>query len=151
MHQYGAYTFEDVTSDRLKAHLTTFEDPTLLVLSVGSNDIRNRPGAGTVEKLTARMVTENWKRLCAMHWPWVAFVDSPEVLRVGVDDPQPDYVFFERDGYHLNERGARVMAQELKNVVVNIPTRVYPKKAFEVPERAAGGLTPWRTPHFRQR
>ena len=86
-----------------------------------------------------------------MHWPWVAFVDSPEVLRVGVDDPQPDYVFLERDGYHLNERGARVMAQELKNVVVNIPTRVFRKKDFEVPERAAGGPTPWQTPHFRQR
>ena len=71
----------------------TFEDPTLLVLSVGSNDIRNRPGAEIVEKLTARMVTENWKRLCAMHWPWVAFVDSPEVLRVGVNDPQPDCLF----------------------------------------------------------
>ena len=63
-----------------------------------------------------------------MHWPRVAFLDSPEVLRVGVDDPQPDYVFFERDGYHLNERDARVMAQELKNVVVNIPTRVFGRR-----------------------
>ena len=110
----------------------------MLVLSVGSNDIRNRPGAEIVEKLTARMVTENWKRLCAMHWPWVAFVDSPEVLRVGVNDPQPDFVFFERDGYHLNERGARVMAQELKNVVVNIPTRVFSKEGLRSPGTCSG-------------
>ena len=164
MHQYDAYRFEEDTGALLRDHLTTFEDPTLLVFSVGSNDIRKKPGRGTVEKLTERLtdlldkmsyfeglalvvvapvpdlfddtfettreVTQSWKGLCAKHWPWVAFVDSQEVLRGGVDDPLPDFTFFEEDGYHLNERGARLMAHELKNVVTNIPTRVFGRRTL---------------------
>ena len=45
---------------------------------------------------TTQEVTQSWKGLCAKHWPWVAFVDSQEVLRGGVDDPLPDFTFLKK-------------------------------------------------------
>ena len=159
LHALEEYKFRGDTSDFIMNELFQFKDPTLIILSIGSNDIRENPGKTTTTRLykdlrslleelarfmnlgivvlspipdlrqetrrTTRDVTVGWGQLCGERWPWVAFVDSTECLRRGVDDHELDEKFFEEDGYHLNIEGARIMAKAIHTRVINFPTRVF--------------------------